>query len=140
MKIRRETDYAMRAVRALVNANGNAMLSKEVAEAEDIPQTYILTIMCKLKNAKMVKTVHRHGDRRGGYVLSGDIHKLTLYDIVFAFEREMMINTCLRDQDTCPDRDTCTIRQEMQRINDALIADMKTHTLAEILAESKASK
>ena len=38
MKIRRETDYAIRAVRALVNANGNAMLSKEVAEAEDIPQ------------------------------------------------------------------------------------------------------
>ena len=133
MKIRRETDYAIRAIRALVDSKGTALLSKEIAEIESIPQTYILTIMCKLKNAGIAKTVHKHGDKRGGYVLSADIHKLTLYDVVLAFEGEMKINTCLRNEDTCRNKATCSIRKEMQRINAALIDDMSKRSIAEIL-------
>jgi Rrf2 family protein len=133
MKIRRETDYAIRAVRALIRANGNALISKEIAAEEGIPQTYILTIMGKLKEAGIVDTINRKGSMRGGYILVADPYEATIYDIVHAFEGDLKINACLRDQDECPNRSTCKVHKEMQRINDALVNEMKRKSIMEIL-------
>jgi Rrf2 family protein len=133
MKIRRETDYAIRAIRALINSGGKPLLSKEVADRESIPQSYILTIMCKLKGAGIVTTVNKHGNVQGGYKLLVDPDKACIYDIVRLFEGDMKINACLRDEDDCPNKATCTVHVEMQRINDALIAEMKRKSITEIL-------
>ena len=138
MKIRKETDYAIRAIRALVNADGEAMMSKEIADAEAIPQTYILSIMCKLKSVGIAKTVRRHKEKKGGYVLKADPYQLTLYDVVHIFEGDIKVNTCLREEDDCPNRATCTIHEEMVKINDALIASMKSRTIGDMLNAPRA--
>jgi Rrf2 family protein len=134
MKIRRETDYAIRAIRALINAKGEALISKEIASRESIPQTYILTIMSKLKKAGIVTTVNRKGECRGGYVLVADPDKATMYDVIYVFEGDLKINACLRDQDDCPNRKTCKVHIEMQRINEAIIDELKKNTISEILS------
>ena len=135
MKIRKETDYAIRAIRALAQADGSAMMSREIGEKESIPQTYILSIMCKLKNAGIASTIHKNGRRKGGYILSSDLSTVTLYDVVYLFEGDILINTCLREQDDCPNRSTCTIHKEMLKINDDLIQSMKRRSLLDILSE-----
>jgi Rrf2 family protein len=132
MKIRRETDYAIRAIRALINAE-HPLISKEIADRESIPQSYILTIMCKLKSAGIVDTAKKRGDQKGGYILLADPHTATIYDVIHLFEGDIKINACLLEEDDCPNRATCTVHVEMQRINDALIGEMKRNTIADIL-------
>ncbi|NLH92515.1 MAG: Rrf2 family transcriptional regulator [Atopobium sp.] len=135
MKIKRETDYAIRAIRALINARGIPLISKEIADREHIPQTYILSIMGKLKNNGIVDTVPRHGDVPGGYRLLADPDQANIYDVVHIFEGDLKINACLREQDECPNRETCTVHLEMERINEALIEEMKRKSITEILNE-----
>jgi Rrf2 family protein len=132
MKLRRETDYAIRAIRALINSD-HPLISKEIAAKESIPQSYILTIMCKLKSAGIVDTVKKKGDLKGGYVLLADPHIATLYDVVHIFEGEIRINACLLEEDDCPNRNTCKVHVEMKRINDALNDELKRKSIAEIL-------
>lgn len=139
MKIRKETDYAIRAIRALAEADGIAMMSREIGEKESIPQTYILSIMCKLKSAGIASTIHKLGKRKGGYILSADLSQITLYDVVYLFEGEIKINTCLRELDDCPNRSTCTIHNEMLKINDELIQSMQRRSMQSILSEQVCS-
>ena len=135
MKIRKETDYAIRAIRALARADGIALMSREIGEKEAIPQTYILSIMCKLKAAGIASTIHKNIKRKGGYILAADLDRVTLYDVVYLFEGDIKINTCLREEDDCPNRSTCTIHNEMLKINDELIQSMKRRSLNDILNE-----
>ena len=135
MKIRKETDYAIRAIKALISADGNGLLSKEIAAQEEIPNNFILSIMCKLKRMGIAGTVRGNANRRSGYVLKTDPRKLTLYDIVHGFEGDVAINACLDGDDTCPKRETCSIYKEMLRVNNALIASMKERTILEIIKE-----
>ena len=137
MKIRRETDYAFRAVRALYQSEGQPLFSQEIAKAESIPPTYILVIMSKLVNAGFVKTLYQHGDSKGGYVLSADPAVMTLYDIYQLFEGDMKISECLRDECKCCHIRTCKVHLEMIRLNNVLIDEMKRKSIKDILSEEQ---
>ena len=79
MFITRESDYAMRVVRALM---GETRLSvSEICEREAITAPFAYKILKKLQNAGIVegyRGVH------GGYALKRDPADLTLYDIYLA--------------------------------------------------------
>lgn len=135
MKIRQETDYAIRAIHALIKAKGKPLLSKEIAAAESVPPNYILTIMCKLKAAGFVAVTVKTKEQKGGYTLIVDPNKISLFDIITAFEGEIQINTCLRDEKNCPNQKNCLVRDEMRRVNDILNSELKRKSLAEILKE-----
>ena len=81
MFITRESDYAMRVVRALM---GETRLSvSDICEREAITAPFAYKILKKLQNAGIVqgyRGVH------GGYALKKDPAELTLYDIYSAIE------------------------------------------------------
>ena len=85
MKFRQETDYAMRAIYALVEAGQKPLISKEIASNQNISANYILTIMCKLKSSGFVKMLSKTENRRGGYMLAKDPSTITYFDVVNAF-------------------------------------------------------
>lgn len=134
MKIRQETDYAIRVIHALIKADGRPLLSKEIAASEGIPPNYILTIMCKLKAAGFVEMALKTKDHRGGYLLLTDPGRISLFDIITAFEGNIRINGCLSDKckNNCPNMANCQIRIEMKRINDVLNEELKKKSLLEI--------
>ena len=133
MKIRRETDYAIRAIRSLHQAKGYPLFSQEIAKRESIPSTYILVIMSKLKSAGYVETLYRKADSKGGYILSVDLRKITLYDVYQLFEGDMAICECLRDEKHCSQKKSCRIHNEICRLNKVLIKEMKRNSIEEIL-------
>ena len=133
MKIRRETDYAIRAIRTLYVSEGYPLFSQEIAKRESIPSTYILVIMAKLKSAGYVETLYRKAGSKGGYILSADLARVTLYDIYMLFEGDMTICECLREEEQCCHEETCRIRKEMCRLNKVLIKEMKRSSIEEIL-------
>ncbi len=135
MKFRQETDYAMRAIHALVEAGQKPLISKEIASNQNIPANYILTIMCKLKSSGFVKMVAKTENRRGGYMLAKDPYTITYFDVVNAFEGGIQINACLRDAKCCSMSSNCSMRKELIRINEVLISELKKQSIADIYSE-----
>lgn len=133
MRIRKETDYAISAIKVLIEARGEALLSKEIAASASIPPKYVLSIMCKLKNTGIVDVIRSSAHTRNGYVMKADPYTLTLYDVVHVFEGNIVINACLKNDSKCPNRKTCLIHDEMVRVNDALIASMKQRTVGDVV-------
>ena len=97
MFITRESDYAMRVIRALM---WEPRLSvSEICERESITAPFAYKILKKLQNAGLVegyRGVH------GGYALKRDPEELSLYEIYSAIDPDMSIIECLNGTYQCP--------------------------------------
>ena len=87
MFITRESDYAMRVIRALM---WEPRLSvSEICERESITAPFAYKILKKLQNAGLVegyRGVH------GGYALKRDPEELSLYEIYSAIDPDMSVS------------------------------------------------
>ena len=131
MFITRESDYAMRVVRALM---GETRLSvSDICEREAITAPFAYKILKKLQNAGIVqgyRGVH------GGYALKKDPAELTLYDIYSAIDSDMSIIECLNGrcesarngQNGVP----CYAHDELKDIQDELWTMLRRKSIKEL--------
>ena len=131
MLITRECDYAVRAVRAL--AEGEKKSVKEICDIEHVPQQYAYKILKKLERAGIVK-----GSRgvSGGYELCKSLDTFTMLDVVYAVEKELLLNECLGDGYQCPNNHPgkpCNAHTELCRIQKVLAEELSAKTMSEIL-------
>ena len=131
MFITRESDYAMRVVRALM---GETRLSvSDICEREAITAPFAYKILKKLQNAGIVqgyRGVH------GGYALKKDPAELTLYDIYSAIDSDMSIIECLNGRCEC-DRNgqngvPCYAHDELKDIQDELWTMLRRKSIKEL--------
>lgn len=130
MLITRETDYAIRVVRALHQSG--QLSAREIAERENMQQAITYKMLRKLAKAGVVES--RRGVE-GGYILTCPVDKLYLYDLFQALDEEMLLTECLEsDYDCANNRDgTCEVHMELCRIQKVLEKEMKRKPLAELL-------
>src|SRR5437764_5878077 len=78
------SEYALRALAYLAGqAQGTALLGRDLAKAADIPANYLSKILLTLRNAKLVDTTRGSG---GGYRLHKPAAEIFLIDVVELFE------------------------------------------------------
>ncbi|MGI5979028.1 MAG: RrF2 family transcriptional regulator [Oscillospiraceae bacterium] len=130
MLITRETDYAIRVVRAL--HRGGQLSAREIAERENMQQAITYKMLRKLYKAGVVES--RRGVE-GGYILTRPIDKLYLYDLFDALNEEMLLTECLEPGYNCANNQegTCAVHRELSRIQKIIEAEMKRHPLSELL-------
>ena len=131
MLITRRSDYAMRVFRVL--KDGKIHNVREICEKEDIPKAFAYKILRELELADLVKSERGN---RGGYLLNGDLEKITLYDVVSITEGDLAILHCMKDE--CkrnPEGMPCKVHNEIERIQNILIDEMKNKSIAEIMGE-----
>ena len=128
--ITRETDYAIRVVRAL--HRGGQLSAREIAERENMPQAITCKMLRKLSKAGIVES--RRGVE-GGYILTHPVDKLYLYDLFKALDAELLLTECLEPGYDCANnRDgTCDVHRELCRIQQVIEDEMKKKPLAELL-------
>ncbi|MGN8738676.1 RrF2 family transcriptional regulator [Bilifractor sp. HCP3S3_D3] len=90
MLITRETDYALRILRAL--ADGERHNVKELCESEAVPLQFAYKILRKLTEAGIVKSVR---GVNGGTELTADLSRLTLLDVIRITESDSYISDCM---------------------------------------------
>ena len=129
MLFTKESDYAIRIVRAL--RNQEKLNVKKICQVENIPEAFAYKILKKLHHAGIVNALR---GTEGGYILNRTIHELTLYDIIIAIEPDFAITHCMNRGCT---RNTienpCKIHKELLRIQSNVIEDLKSKTLSHIL-------
>ena len=84
MKLKASVDYGVRAVMYLA-AKGDVCSSREISEEMSVPRDYLIQLALRLRNAGLIKA--RPG-KNGGYVLAKAPSKITVRQIVDAFDGE----------------------------------------------------
>lgn len=131
MLITRRSDYAMRICRILQDEKVHNV--REICEKEEIPRAFAYKILRELEMADLVKSERGN---QGGYYLNKSLRDLTIYDIVSVTEGELAILHCMREECSRNTTDIpCKVHMEIQRIQQILIDEMKSKSLAEIINE-----
>ena len=129
MLITRRSDYAMRICRVL--RDGKVHNVREICQQEEIPRAFAYKILRELEMADLVKSERGN---QGGYYLNKPLEELTIYDVVSITEGDLAILHCMKEEcNRNSDAMPCKVHQEIERIQNILITEMKKKTIAEIM-------
>ncbi len=130
MLLTRESDYALRVIRAL--KAGEKRSVKDICGEEDMPEPFTYKILKKLEKAEIVTSIR---GAQGGYILAKEIKELSLMDVVEAIDSEFGIIKCTKKDCTCHrehEAQKCTMHQEFNRIQNVLINEFREKTLEQV--------
>lgn len=131
MKITRETDYALRAVRAIAEMPERVISARDIAQAENIPVNFLFKILKMLAGAGIVK-IHRGCG--GGYELVKPLEEIYIGDMIELFEDGIHLNLCTQRENACVNQPDCRLHHEFQRVEEILAREFSRYSLAELLA------
>ena len=127
--VRRNTDYALRAMAHLAKNYGGELISTRViAEREDISYQLACKLMQKMNDAGLVTSTM---GPKGGFTLSKEPSKINLLEIIEAVQGQVTVNRCLAEEDACPRKDLCPLSAKMREIQ-----EQKFQSLVDISGKS----
>ena len=133
MVITRETDYALRILRALLD--GELHTVGEIAQAELLPQAFAYKILKKLEKAGLLEILR---GTAGGCRLASDLSRTSLYDLMTAIGEHSSLSACMEPSYDCSWRSShggCGVHCRLLEIQRKLDAELRAHTLQEILSD-----
>ncbi|WP_394523867.1 RrF2 family transcriptional regulator [Lacrimispora sp. JR3] len=133
MLITKESDYAIRIIRAL--SSGETENISTICEKEQMTSANAYKIARKLEKSGYIKS---YRGSAGGYALNCDLEQTTLYDIISVIDPKMVLIECMQAGYDCPlhsHKSPCHVHREFSRIQRNLNQDLKKFSLAKILAE-----
>ncbi len=132
MLITKESDYAIRIIRALKDRE--LLTIQEICELELIPKQFAYKILKKLSAAGLVEIRRGSG---GGCLLGKALSDITLYDIITAVDDDFAIIHCLQNSSVCEYRKksgVCSVHGELNRIQKVLEKELRQNSLETLLA------
>jgi len=124
-------EYALRAMVHLARqAEGVAVLGRDLAESTKVPANYLAKILLSLKKAGLVAAVRGSG---GGYTLRRPAAQIHLVQIVELFDHERAHPRCLLDFDQeCSDMDACTAHERWKIVRTTYVDFLRSTSLADV--------
>ncbi len=130
--IRRDTDYALRALVYLASRRGNVVSAAEVAAQQDVPLEFLQKLFQKCARAGIVGA---HRGVRGGFFLTKDPRDTTVLEVVESIQGPLTMNKCLLGKEGCPRATGCPLKSKWIGI-EAQIADfLRGVTLDDLVNE-----
>ncbi len=130
--ITRETDYALRILRAL--ANGEQITASDICQKELLPQQFVYKILKKLEKASIVE-ITRGVD--GGCRLVSDLRNVSLYDLMEVMKANNQINTCMQPGYQCAWRQkydkNCIVHEQLLQIQNVLDYELRARSLHQMI-------
>lgn len=129
--ITRETDYALRVLRAL--ADGGQITTREICERESLPQQFVYKIIKKLSRAGLVSIAR---GAEGGCRLNADLKKVSLYDLTKIMDADSLISACTSPGYRCEARKggaACTANRQLWQIQNVLNRELRRRSLHQML-------
>jgi Rrf2 family protein len=106
LSIKRETDYAIRAVYYLAVKKDAVAMVDEIAREMQIPKSFLAKIMQKLSRAGLVKCFV---GMKGGCSLAKKPEGISFHEVIEAIEGPMVMNTCTLKKETCSLSRDCVV-------------------------------
>ena len=136
MIITKETDYALRILRAL--ADGARLTTAQIARGEQVPQQFAYKIIKKLQKNGIINIL-RGAD--GGCVLAVDLENVTMRRLMCAMEEDSSVCSCMKPDYECNwceahGDSVCHAHLYLASVQKRLDSELETHNLKEILLGS----
>ncbi len=131
MIITRETDYALRILRAL--RDGQQKNISQICAVERVPTQFAYKILKKLSSAGLVQIIRGAG---GGYRLTADLGGVSLLRLMEVMGENWALNACIStDFDCMHNRETqpCGINVGLTKMQDQLNQLLGSCTLTNLL-------
>ena len=136
LKINRQTDYAVRVVLALAkHGEGSRLSSAGIQREMLIPKSFMTRIVAQLAHHGLINTFP---GRDGGLALPRPASKITLKDVVEAFEGPILLSECMqvKGEDECPFLSNCPVRSKWGRVQVAMMREMASITFEDLVKEA----
>ena len=132
--ITRETDYALRALRSLIDGEKKKLDS--ICEEEHVPKQFGYKILKKLAHAEYVRIVR---GKEGGYIINEAMLDKSLYDLTEAMENDPDISPCLQDSYSCEYRNDkhgcCGVHDKLAALQEKIDGELKAINLKSLLSD-----
>lgn len=129
--LRRNTDYALRAIINLARHYGNDSISTRiVADEEDISYQLACKLMQKLHNAGLVES---NMGPKGGFQLSREPSKISVLEVIETVQGPLRLNRCLLGVEACPRQKSCTVRVKLAELQEYIGSYLGSIMLDELL-------
>lgn len=132
MLITRETDYALRILRAL--SDGEHATVGDVCKRELLPQQFVYKILKKMEQAGFVRIAR---GAEGGCRLIADLETTNLYDLIEAMKADRLVSGCMLPGFQCAWRrdnaSGCMVHEQLRQIQAILDAELRKRSLRQIL-------
>jgi len=129
MKLSNRTDYALRALFTLVEADGGQLVStRQLAERNDIPQKFLEQILMEMKQKGWVESVT---GKHGGYRLLKPAGLITMGEIIRHFDGILAPIACVSatGYKCCSQEKSCRFRRLFLDIRNYIAYSMDNSTL-----------
>lgn len=135
MQITRQSEYAVKTILELAQAPfGELVPSKTISEHQEIPGMFLQKTVQLLGKAGLVATQR---GIQGGVRLTVPADRITIADVIAAVEGPLAINVCLVPGYSCPNMESCRVRNVLARAQSALLRELNRETIADIVAGTK---
>lgn len=126
----KEVEYAVSILDELYHEG--PLSASELSERRDIPSPFIYRVLKKLETAGILDV--KRGPK-GGYSICGDLGKLTLYDVISAFENTFLVIECMKEGYNCTNNESadCCMHLEFERVQQMLKSEFGRNSLASLL-------
>jgi Rrf2 family protein len=133
--------YALKALIHMAQSEAPQLPSKQIAEAENIPQKFLDNILQELRQNGIVDS--KRGVQ-GGYFLRKSPQDIFLGDIIRIIDGPLAPIRCAsmafyQKCDDCRDETACRLRHVMMDVRSAMSAVLDGRCLADIIATPKAA-
>ncbi len=130
MKLRLQTDYALRALILLGHAN-RKMTANEIADAFVISKDHLVKVIQQLARFGFVRAVPGRG---GGVTLAKKASEILVRDVISEMEGTNGILDCVQDSSFCPMEPGCHLRRLLMKAESAFYDALGGSSIADLSA------
>lgn len=137
MLIIKEVEYAVMILDELYQES--PLSAAALSARRNIPSPFIYRVLKKLEAQDILEI--RRGPK-SGYSLKADCEKLTLYDVISAFENTFIVTECLKSDYECVHNNdfNCRMHRQFAWIQHLLKAEFEKKSLASLLERDEESE
>ncbi len=129
MKLSTKARYGLRAMLCLALSDRNRwVMTKEIAESQKLPLTYLEQLMMSLRKAGLVSAIR---GAHGGYMLAREAAAISLAEIVVALEGPLQVADCADVPNCCLAPAECALKEIFAEVNKSLYETFARFTLAD---------
>ena len=129
LKLTKKADYGLIALRHLATAPNATASTREIADAYHLPVTLLAKVMQQLAKARIVQSL---SGTNGGYKLARDASRITTLEVVRAIDGPVILTHCFTDHGACDQTDSCTVREPLRRVHEAILSLLDNFTISEL--------
>lgn len=132
MLVTRKTDYAVRCILYLAQANEQVANVTAVSREMKIPKTFLAKIFQKLARAGLVESVR---GMNGGFRLAKKPDHITLLDIMEAIQGPLCVNVCAVDARKCSRSKHCSVHPFWIKLRLDMNRQLREQTIAQLVEQ-----